>query len=156
MFPLATQLIYKSLKWPWNHILIQRSKNFGLRGGGWEEGLFLLYLSPVLINFAIKIQFLIYVILFFKFYLLVKRQRNIKVLVYILCIQKHPQSKKQHHGTLYREIIRVPWLPLYIMVIILSLSIHYIPSVFLLYLSLLGLKFTNTRGMLYHYSSINS
>lgn len=98
MFPLATQLIYKSLKWPWNHILIQRSKNFGLRGGGWEEGLFLLYLSPVLINFAIKIQFLIYVILFFKFYLLVKRQRNIKVLVYILCIQKHPQSTQQQHG----------------------------------------------------------
>lgn len=91
-----------------------------------------------------------------KFYLLVKRQRNIKVLVYILCIQKHPQSTKQQHGTLYREIIRVPWLPLYIMVIILSLSLHYIPSVFLLYLSLLGLKFTNTRGMLYHYSSINS
>lgn len=48
-----------------------------------------------------------------KFDLLVKRQRNIKVLVYILCIQKHPQSKKQRHGTLYREIIRVPWLPLY-------------------------------------------
>lgn len=124
MFPLATQLIYKSLIWPWKHILIQRSKNFGLkRGGGEEEGLFLLYLIPVLINFAIKIQLLIYVVLFFKFYLLVKRHRNIKVLVYIMCIQKHPQSTKQHHGTLYREIIRVPWLPLYIMVIILSLIV---------------------------------
>lgn len=75
-----------------------------------------------------------------KFYLLVKRQRNIKVLVYILCVQKHPESTKQHHGTLYREIIRVPWLPLYIMVIILSSSLHYIPSVFFLYLSLLGLN----------------
>lgn len=34
----------------------------------------------------------------FKFDLLVKRQRNIKVLVYILCIQKHPQSTQQQHG----------------------------------------------------------
>lgn len=122
MFPLATQLIYKSLKWPWNHILIQRSKNFGLKGGGGGRALSVVFISSFykLCNKNPIFNLCGFVL---KFYLLVKSQRNIKVLVYILCIQKHPQSTKQHHGTLYREIITVPWLPLYIMVIILSLIV---------------------------------
>lgn len=132
-------------------------KNFGLRGGGGGRALSVVFISSF--DKLCNKNPIFYLCGFvFKFYLLVKRQRNIKVLVYILCIQKHPQSTKQQHGTLYIQRNHQSSMTaiIYIMVIILSLSLHYIPSVFLLYLSLLGLKFTNTRGMLHHYSSINS